>query len=129
MTNSVGRTFLGLSVIICQTFVDLWVSQDSGWLSRQCTVGDALASARTIPEMIRALLNVEELLCDADMLQPRWYDRWADAWRASLPKCTEMRHIIVYVAALQVRLDQSIFVSWENFEASVLFHECPQCGG
>lgn len=53
-------------------------------------------------DVAKALLFVERMLMEQDMMQPHWAAHFQPAWRKGLAKCNEARHAIMYLAALQV---------------------------
>ena len=53
--------------------------------------------------MAKALLFVERMMEEQDMMQPHWGGHFQAAWRKGLAKCTDSRQVIMYLAALQVR--------------------------
>ena len=77
--------------------------QGETWLARHAHVLQVVGAARSGADMAKALLFVERMLCEQDMMQPHWGDCLQPAWRKGLGKCTESRLVIMYLAALQVQ--------------------------
>ena len=77
--------------------------QGETWLARHAHVLQVVGAARSGGDMAKALLFVERMLCEQDMMQPHWGDCFQPAWCKGLAKCTESRQVIMYLAALQVQ--------------------------
>ncbi|DBB03841.1 TPA: hypothetical protein ACH3X1_012936 [Trebouxia sp. C0004] len=80
--------------------IPFWFKGET-WLARHAHVLQVVGAARSAGDMAKALLFVERMLCEQDMMQPRWGDCFQPAWRKGLAKCTESRQVIMYLAALQ----------------------------
>lgn len=76
--------------------------QGETWLARHAHVLQAVEKARSGGDMAKALLFVERMLVEQDMMQPHWEQHFQPSWRHSLAKCSDSRQAILYLAALQV---------------------------
>ena len=76
--------------------------QGSHWLARHGNVLQAIGAARSGADYGKALLFVEGMLTEQQALKPSWSSHIQPAWRQGLDNCTEPRHAIMYLAALQV---------------------------
>ena len=85
--------------------------QGETWLARHAHVLQVVGAARSGGDMAKALLFVERMLCEQDMMQPHWGDCLQPAWRKGLAKCTESRQVIIYLAALQVQQARWPYIS------------------
>ena len=63
-----------------------------------------VAAARGGGDISKALLLVERMLTEQDMLQPHWGTYFQPPWRQGLAKCSDPRQAIMYLSALQVCL-------------------------
>lgn len=78
------------------------VLQGETWLARHAHVLQAVAAAKSGGDMAKALLFVERMMVEQDMVQPHWAGHFQAAWRKGLAKCIDSRQVIMYLAALQV---------------------------
>lgn len=76
--------------------------QGETWLARHAHVLQAVEKARSGGDVAKALLFVERMLVEQDMMQPQWEQHFQAPWRHSLAKCSDSRQAILYLAALQV---------------------------
>jgi len=104
--------------------------QGETWLARHAHVLQVVAAARSGADMAKALLFVERMLCEQDMMQPHWGDCFQPAWRKGLAKCTESRQVIMYLAALQVQQARWPYASCafcSSADCCMSIHPCCLC--
>ena len=95
----------------------MWlVVQGETWLARHAHVIQVVAAARGGADVSKALLLVERMLMEQQMLQPHWEPYFQQPWRQGLAKCSDPRQAILYLSALQVCLQQvqGLYYRWSS---------------
>ena len=78
------------------------VLQGETWLARHAHVVQVVAAAKGGADVSKALLLVERMLMEQDMMQPHWASYLQEPWRKGLAKCSDPRQAIMYLSSLQV---------------------------
>ena len=81
--------------------------QGDTWLARHAHVIQVVAAAKGGADVCKALLLVERMLIEQDMMQPHWPSYLQEPWRKGLAKCSDPRQAIMYLSSLQVNASAS----------------------